>query len=189
MRAGWPASIGPIVRREVTAQALRELMRELSRTAPPGEQFQVFIVGGGTAVLSGWRTSTIDVDLYAEREEVFRDVQGIKERLRLNIEFVRPEHFVPALEDSAARHIFIDRVGSVEFYHYDPYAQLLSKLVRGFRKDLLDAEQFVRSGMVDPRRFLELVRRIPDSAYARYPNLSSRSVRAVIEDFLATVEQ
>jgi hypothetical protein len=163
-------------------------MRELDRTAPPGERFEVFILGGGTAVLAGWRASTIDVDLYAEREEVFRDVQGIKERLRLNVEFVRPEHFVPALEGSAVRHIFIDRVGTVDFYHYDPYAQLLSKIVRGFRKDLLDAEQFVRSGMVNPGRFRELVRQVPDSAYARYPNLSSSSVRAVVEEFLSTIE-
>ena len=175
------------MRRELTADALRELMRELARTAPSGEQFQVYILGGGTAVLAGWRASTIDADLYTEREEVFRDVQGIKDRLRLNVEFVRPEHFVPSLEESAKRHLFIERVGALDFYHYDPYAQLLSKIVRGFRKDLLDAGQFVRSGMVDPHRFLELIREIPDSAYARYPNLSPAAVRGAVEGFFSTV--
>ncbi|MFQ5689060.1 MAG: hypothetical protein ACE5HQ_02145, partial [Gemmatimonadota bacterium] len=110
-----------------------------------------------------------------------------KDRLRLNIEFARPEQFVPPLAGSAERHLFIDRVGSVEFYHYDPYAQLLSKIVRGFRQDLLDAEQFVTSGMVDPRRFLELVRAIPDSAYARYPNLSRDSVRAAVDEFVSKI--
>jgi len=176
------------VRGELTSDALRELMAELARTAPPGERFQVYIVGGGTAVLAGWRVSTIDADLYAEREEVFRDVQGIKERLGLNVEFARPEQFVPALAGSADRHLFIDRVGGVDFYHYDPYAQLFSKIVRGFRKDLLDAEQFVRSGMVDPRRFNDLVRQIPESAYAKYPNLSRTAILAAVGDFLATFE-
>ncbi len=139
---------GGNVRRELTRDALRELMRELARSAPAGESFRVYIVGGGTAVLAGWRAATIDADLYADRDEVFRDVQAIKDRLQLNIEFVRPEQFVPPLAGTDERHLFIDRVGSIDFFHYGPCAQLLSKIVRGFRKDLLDAEQFLRSGMV-----------------------------------------
>lgn len=162
-------------------------MEELARTAPPGQSFQVFIVGGGTAVLEGWRAATVDADLFAEGEAVFRDIQGIKDRLKLNIEFVRPEHFVPSLPGSADRHRFIERVGNVDFFHYDPYAQLLSKVVRGFRKDLIDAEHFVKSGMVEPDRFRELVRDIPEAAYARYPNLSRESVLAAVEEVLSKV--
>lgn len=172
------------MRRELTRDALRELMQELARTAPRGEAFRVYIVGGGTAVLAGWRASTIDVDLYAERDEVFRDIQGIKERLQLSIEFARPEQFVPELAGSAGRHRFIERVGNVEFYHYDPYAQLLSKIIRGFRKDMVDAAGLVESGMVDPRRFRELVQEIPDGAFARYPTLSRESVGAAVDEAL-----
>ncbi len=83
-----------MLRRELTGEALRELMGELARTAPRGGMFRVYLVGGGTAVLAGWRSATIDADLCADRDEVFRDIQGIKERLQLNIEFVRPEDFV-----------------------------------------------------------------------------------------------
>lgn len=168
---------------------MRELMKELARTAPPDGPFRVYVVGGGTAVLEGWREATIDADLYAEREEVFRDIQGIKNRLQLNIELVRPEQFVPPLPGSAERHVFIDRVGDIDFYHYDPYAQLLSKIVRGFRKDLLDAERFVNSGMVDPRRFRELVEEIPETAYARYPNLARDSVLAAVDDVLSEIRR
>ncbi|MDX1578985.1 MAG: DUF6036 family nucleotidyltransferase [Gemmatimonadota bacterium] len=176
------------MRREVTRETLRELMKELARTAPSGESFRVYLVGGGTAVLAGWRASTIDADLYAERDEVFGHIQAIKERLRLNVEFARPEHFVPALEGSPERHVFIDRVGRIEFFHYDPYAQLFSKIVRGFRKDLDDAEQFVKSGMVEPHRFRELFETIPVAAWARHPNLSRPGVSAQVESFLATLE-
>jgi len=164
-------------------------MSELARTAPRGESFRVYLVGGGTAVLSGWRPSTLDADLYAEGDEVFQDIQGIKERLNLNIEFVRPEDFVPSLTGSGERHRFITRVGGIDFYHYDPYAQLLSKVVRGFRKDLLDARQLIASGWVDPARFQQLVEAIPDSAYARYPNLSRESVLDAIRTFLADLPQ
>lgn len=160
-------------------------MRELARTAPTGERFQVYLVGGGTAVLQGWRRSTIDADVYAEREEVFQDVQGIKSRLKLNIEFARLEHFVPPLAGTDDRHVFIARVGDVDFFHYDPYAQLLSKVVRGFRKDLLDAGKLLNSGMVDPERFRELVWAIPDSEFARYPNLSRDAVREAVDDVLS----
>lgn len=163
---------------------MHELMDALARTAPPAESFRVYIVGGGTAVLAGWRSSTIDADLYAEEVGVFRDIQAIKERLELNVEFARPEQFVPALSGTLERHIFITRVKNVEFYHYDPYAQLLSKIVRGFRQDLLDALSFLESGMVDAGRFLDLVRAISESAYARYPNLSRDSVLSAVEDFL-----
>ena len=158
-------------------------MEELARTAPRRGRFRVYIVGGGTAVLSGWRPSTIDADLYSESDEVFRDVQGIKERLGLNIELARPEQFVPALAGSATRHVFVDRVGRIEFFHYDPYAQLLSKIVRGFRQDLLDARRFVASGMVDPTKFRDLVGAISASAYARYPNLSPAAVNEAVDDF------
>jgi hypothetical protein len=141
-------------------------------------------VGGGTAVYLGWRRSSIDVDLYSDRDDVFRDIQEIKERLNINIEFARPEDFVPALRGSADRHIFIETVGSIAFYHYDPYAQLLSKIVRGFQRDIDDAREFIRSELVDPRKFRSLVEALPNSAYAKYPNLSRDGVERAVEDFL-----
>ena len=179
--------MGP--RRRLTPEALRELMVELARTAPSGQPFRVYLVGGGTAVMAGWRSATLDADLYGEGQDVFRDVQGIKERLRLNVEFVRPEHFVPPLAGSADRHRFVERIGAVEFCHYDPYAQLLSKVVRGFRKDLQDARDFVRSGWVDPARFRALVEAIPEAAWTQYPTLSRSAVLAVVDAFLANLDQ
>jgi hypothetical protein len=162
-------------------------MKELACSAPGRGPYRVFFVGGGTAVLAGWRESTIDADLYSDTEQVFRDVQGIKERLQLNIEFARPEDFVPALAGSADRHVFIETIGKVSFYHYDPYAQLLSKVVRGFNRDMHDAERFVGSGMVDATRFRRLVKAIPEGAYARYPALSRKAVIEAVDDFLSGI--
>lgn len=173
------------MREEFTRERLRPLMKELARTAPRKVPYRVYLVGGGTAVSLGWRRSSIDVDLFSDRDDVFRDIQGIKERLNMNIEFARPEDFVPPLAGTGERHIFIETVGSISFYHYDPYAQLLSKVVRGFQRDRDDARQFIRSELVDPRRFRELVQAIPDSAYARYPNLSRAGVENAVASFLA----
>ena len=134
--------------------------------------------------MAGWRDSTIDADLYSDKDEIFHDVQAIKERLQLNIEFARPEDFVPALAGSESRHVFIETVGKVSFYHYDPYSQLLSKVVRGFNRDMLDASSFVASGMVDPKRFRSLVNGIPDVSYSKYPALSRRGVLEAVDEFL-----
>ena len=176
------------MRRKLTRDGLRDLMGELARTAPRGRSFRVFVVGGGTAVYVGWRPSTIDADLCSDDDSVFRDVQQIKERLGLNIEFARPEDFVPALAGSDERHVFIETVGRVSFFHYDPYAQILSKLVRGFNRDLADAEGLVTSGMVDPARLRRLVIEIPEKAYSRYPALSRKAVLEVVEEFVSGKE-
>jgi len=163
-------------------------MNELAKSAPGRGSFRVYLVGGGTAVEAGWRTATIDADLYSEDERVFRDVQRVKERLNVNIEFVRPEDFVPPLAGTDDRHVFVRTVRRVSFYHYDPYAQLLSKVVRGFDRDMTDARHFLASGMVDPERFRALVGKIPDRAYARYPALTRGAVLRAVDDFLSHAE-
>jgi uncharacterized nucleotidyltransferase DUF6036 len=161
-------------------------MKELSRSAPERGSHRVYLVGGSTALLAGFRASTVDVDLYAPDDRVFRDIQTIKERLDMNVEFARPEDFVPALPGTADRHVFIERLGRVDFYHYDPYAQTFAKVVRGFARDREDAESFVRSGMVDPERLRTLVRGVPDRAFAKYPALTKRAVIEAVDGFVAS---
>jgi hypothetical protein len=173
------------MRAELTRERLVLLMKELARTAPKRGTYRVYVVGGGTAVYLGWRRSSVDVDLYSGEDVVFREIQEIKEKLNMNIEFARPEDFVPPLEGSADRHVFISKIGPITFYHYDPYAQLFSKVVRGFQRDLDDAVEFVRSGMADLGQFRSLVAAIPDSAYALYPSLSRVEVETVVEEFIA----
>jgi len=172
------------MRNELTRDRLRALMAEIARTAPQRSTFRVFLVGGGTAVYAGWRASSVDADLYAEEDAVFRDIQGIKERLNVNVEFARPEPFVPPLRGSERRHVFVETVGRVSYFHYDPYAQVLAKVVRGFERDILDARAFLKSGMVEPARLRALVEAIPASAYAKYPNLSRAAVLQAVEAFL-----
>lgn len=172
------------MREQVTRERMVLLMKELARRAPRRGAYRVYFVGGGTAVYLGWRRSSIDVDLYSDREVVFRDIQEIKERLNINIEFARPEDFVPPLPGTAGRHVFIDTVGAITFYHYDPYAQLFSKVARGFQRDLEDAREFIRSGLVDPRKLRSLLATIPNSAFAKYPSLSRDGIENAIATFL-----
>src|SRR5580765_7706203 len=140
---------GSAVRNELTRETAHALMRELARSAPRRGSYRVYLIGGTTAVLSGWRAATVDADLYCERDDIFRDIQRIKDTFQVNVELVRPEHFVPGLAGSSERHVFVETIDRVSFYHYDPYAQVLSKVVRGLRRDMEDANHFLDSGMVD----------------------------------------
>ena len=172
------------MREATTRDRIVALMEELVKHAPRRGAYRVYLVGGGTAVYRGWRASSIDVDLYSADGVVFKDIQAIKERLNINIEFARPEDFVPPLRGSSGRHVLIETRATISFYHYDPYAQVFSKVVRGFERDLDDARQFVSHGMVDPQKLKSLVEAVPDSAYARYPNLTRTAVEAAIDDFV-----
>jgi hypothetical protein len=184
MPAAPSGAIVPM-RRKLTRASLEALMDRLARDARKGRHYRVFLVGGGTAILQGWRESTIDADLYAEHDEIFRDIQQIKEQLEINVEFARPEDFVPPLAGSGDRHVFIRSIGNVGFYHYDPYAQVLSKIVRGFARDLDDARAFLAGGMVDAETFRALVYGIPEATYAKYPALSAAAVREAVDAFLS----
>ena len=62
----------------------------------------------------------------------------------------------------------------------------MSKVDRGFQRDLDDAGEFVRSGMVDPQRLRILATAVPGSAYAKYPSLSRSEVEEAVEAFLAS---
>jgi hypothetical protein len=174
------------MREPVTRDSLHALMRALARAAPRSASGRVFLVGGGTAVWYGWRASTIDVDLHGEPERLFANIQDLKERLSINVEFARPEDFVPPLASSETRHLFIEKIGGVAFYHHDPYAQAFSKIVRGFDRDLEDAGSFVTRGLVAPARLRDLVHGIPARAYARYPALTRKAVLEVVDEFVRT---
>lgn len=172
------------MRERITRERLDLLMETLARDAPRQGHYCVYFVGGGTAVYCGWRESSIDVDMCADDEIVFRHIQKTKELLNMNIEFVRPEDFVPPLAGSDGRHVFIRTTGPISFYHYDPYAQLFSKIVRGFERDISDAHELIESGMVDAATARALITEIPDSAYARYPALSRDSVSLALQSAL-----
>jgi hypothetical protein len=176
------------MRNALTRDRLVDLMKELARTAPRKRHYNVYITGGGTAVFLGWRQSSLDVDLSSDGDEIFHDIQAVKERLALNIEFAQPNDFVPLLDGSHDRHLLIETIGNVAFYHFDPYTQVLSKIVRGFQRDLSDAREFIRSGLVDPETLQSLVDKLPATAYAQYPTLSRTAVQKAVAEFIAQVD-
>jgi hypothetical protein len=165
------------------AERLRRFLKELAGEAEVDTA--VYLTGGATAVLLGWRESTIDADILIvpEHDSLYRALPRLKEELQLNVEIASPAHFIPELPGWRERSLLIERLGRVSFYHYDPYAQALAKIERGHGKDLADVAQLIGRGLVEPERLRELFRAIEPQLH-RYPAVDPRSFRKRLDDAL-----
>lgn len=136
-------------------------------------EVSVYFTGGTTAVLMGWRDSTVDVDLRFEPEldEFFRAIPEIIEKLQMSIELAAPSDFIPPLPEWKERSQYIGREGKISFYHYDPYSQALSKIQRWHEKDILDVNAMIENGLVERDKLLSLFDQIEPNLF-RYPAIN-----------------
>ncbi|HEV7514757.1 MAG TPA: DUF6036 family nucleotidyltransferase [Thermoanaerobaculia bacterium] len=174
------------MRRLVDEARLRRFMAALGDEAE--QDVRLYFTGGATAVLLGWRASTVDVDikLDPEMDRIFRALPRLKEQLEINIELASPDHFIPELPGWQERSLFVAREGRLSFYHYDLYAQALAKIERGHSKDLDDVRQMIGKGLVDPAKLLERFAEIEPRLY-RYPAIDAASFRRAVEAVVAQV--
>lgn len=142
------------------------------------ERVNVFLTGGATAVLRGWRGSTIDIDLrmIPDNDRMLRAIPNLKERLNVNVELASPADFIPELPGWESRSEFIFQDKMVAFYHYDLYAQALSKIERFHERDVLDVEEMLRRKLIDPGRLKEMFEAIVPLLY-RFPAISPDGFR------------
>jgi hypothetical protein len=150
---------------------------------------RIYLVGGASAVLLGWRNATIDVDLkiIPESDEILRALPKLKEQLKINIELASPDDFIPPLPGWQERSEFIQQEGKLTFYHYDFYAQALAKLERRHELDHADIAQLFQSDLIKPQKLLELFSTIESELY-RYPQVDPKSFREAVENAVKRFE-
>jgi hypothetical protein len=168
------------MRPPVDQSRIRALAAELGRVAR--EPIRIYLTGGSTAVLEGWRESTIDVDMRLEPEadELLQALPALKDELGVNIELTSPPDFIPELPGWRDRSPHVFREGRVDVHHFDPYSQALSKVERGFEQDLSDVRTMIARGLVEPARLRELYDAIEPQLY-RYPAIDPPAFRAKLE--------
>lgn len=168
------------MREPADAERVRRLAAELGRVVPPGTR--MYLTGGATAVLEGWRDSTADIDVRFEPDSdaALRRISELKEELAVNVELASPLDFLPALPGWQDRSRFRLREGNLDVFDFDPYSQALSKLERGFELDMKDVRAMVEAGLVEPERLLELFAAIEPELY-RFPAVDPQSLRAAVE--------
>ncbi len=174
------------MRQPVDPSRLKAFLEALGGAA--SREVTVYLTGGATALLLGWRSSTLDVDLkiVPEDDALMRAIPRLKEELHLNVELASPDAFLPELPGWRERSPSIERIGRVTISHYDLYAQALAKLERGHAQDLDDVREMVLRGLVRPARLLELLAAIEPDLY-RFPAVDPKSFRRAVEEFLKTV--
>lgn len=171
------------MRERVTASRLLEFMRALGTEVRTNAR--VYLVGGATAVLLGWRESTVDVDLkIVPDDEVLKRIPPLKEQLKINVELASPDDFIPEVPGWQERSKFIKREGKVDFFHYDPYMQALAKIERGHKMDIDDVRQMIDRRIIDPNRLPEFFEMIASQLY-KYPAIDPRTFRKSIEEVVA----
>ena len=146
---------------------------------------RIYLTGGATAVLLGWRAATIDVDLQIipESDRLFRAIPTLKDSLEINVELASPSDFIPELSGWEQRSIFVSQEHRLSFYHYDLYAQALSKIERSHQQDLADVREMIRRKLVDPADALRHFQEIEPRLY-RYPAIDPVAFRRAVESIL-----
>ena len=163
------------------AERIHQFMRALGAEANVG--VHIYFTGGATAVLHGWRDSTIDVDIKVvpEADAVFRAIPALKERLQMNVELAAPDDFIPVREGWEDRSPFIAREGRVSFHHFDLYAQALAKIERGHAQDALDVRELFARRLVDRVQLAAYFDAIEPRLY-RYPAIDPAAFRQAVTD-------
>lgn len=166
------------------ASRIERFMRELGRAAKAPTR--VYLTGGATAVLHGWRETTIDVDikLMPDRDELLQEIPRLKRQLDLNVELAAPSDFIPLPDGWEDRSPLIRKEGKVSFHHFDPVAQALSKAERGHEQDRLDVREMIEAGLVEPAEARAQFEQMEPLLY-RFPAIDPDSFRRAVAELFS----
>lgn len=168
------------MRERADAERIHRFMQALGASAT--REGICYLTGGATAVLIGWRSATVDVDidLDPEQDELLRALPRIKDELEVNVELASPGHFIPLPDGWEQRSLPVAREGLLSFRHFDPYSQALAKLERGHTQDVEDVRAMLERGLVEPERLRAYFDEIEPELY-RFPAIEAADFRQAVE--------
>jgi hypothetical protein len=171
------------VRELADVARIRRFMQAFGAAAP--REGTCYLVGGATAVLLGWRPTTIDVDieLDPEQDELLRALPAIKDELRINVELASPRDFIPLPASWSERSPSVGREARLTFKHFDLYSQALAKLERGHTQDVEDVRIMLKRGLVEVDRLRSGFDEIEPQLY-RFPAIDPADFRRRVEEFV-----
>jgi hypothetical protein len=107
--------------------------------------------------------------------------------MTINIELASPQDFLPPLPGWRARSVFIGKQGKISFYHYDFTAQALSKLSRGFDRDINDVQAMYEQRLFSLSELRDCFEAIAPELI-RFPSLDPDVLRNRVENFIKRFE-
>lgn len=174
------------MRSDSDANKIRRFFEELGRRAKGGGR--VYITGGTSAVLIGWRLATVDIDIKLDPEPpgAFEAIRDLKELLNANVELASPDQFIPAIPGWELRSQYICSYNKVDFYHFDFYSQALSKIERGHQRDNFDVNQMLARELINKQELGKFFQQI-EPLLVRYPHINPVEFRKKVEVFIHAV--
>jgi hypothetical protein len=171
------------MRSTVDPQKIEQLMKALGREARGTGS--IYFTGGASALLMGWRSSTVDIDIRLDPEPpgIFQAIAKLKQELDINIELASPQDFLPPLPGWRERSIYIGKQGGISFYHYDFTAQALAKLSRNYNRDMDDVKAMYAQKLFSLEKLRDCFELI-ESELIRFPALEPELLKNKIEQFI-----
>lgn len=122
----------------------------------------LYLLGGGALCFLGSPRRTVDIDytlshLKTDSEKLTKMIETLAHEMRLELESVPIEEFIPLPDGSNQRHQWVGQFGMLTVYVYDPYTIALSKLARGFESDLQDVLFLLRQHIITLDRLTQYV--------------------------------
>jgi hypothetical protein len=172
------------MREQLSREKLLEFLTKLGSGAT--SKGNCYLTGGATAVLIGWRETTVDVDLKfdPEPEGVFEVIPQLKTDLKVNVELASPDDFIPEMQGWRERSKSIGQFDKVAVFHYDFISQALAKLERGHGKDLDDVKQMLARGLISKEGLARGIEEIRPRL-KRYPAIDEAQFIEKVNKFLA----
>jgi len=175
------------MRPNIDSQKIEQVMQARGREAKGSGC--IYFTGGASALLIGWRESTVDVDIRLDPEPagIFQAIAKLKQELNINIELASPYDFLPPLPRWRDRSVFISKQGEIFFYHYDFTSQALSKLSRGFDRDIKDIQAMYEQKLFSLSELGACFEAITPELI-RFPALSPDLLRTRVKNFIKRFE-
>jgi hypothetical protein len=171
------------MRRLATADRIRGFLARLGQHAP--EPATAYLTGGSTAVLLGWRDSTVDIDLklVPDSDAILRMIPPLKEELEVNVELASPDLFIPVPPGWEEHSPLEMTEGRLTVRHFDLTAQAVAKLERGHARDLDDVQTMLDRQLVSRQGVLAYLDEIEPDLY-RFPAVDPPTLRRAVERFV-----
>ena len=131
----------------------------------------LYLIGGGALCLLGSPRRTMDIDfslpISDETRNLIETMVALADEMKIELEVITLEEFIPTPSDAAQRHRYVGRFGAIDVYIYDPYTIALSKLARGLESDIQDVLFLLQNDVIEMEKLTRIVAQAIPAAWSR----------------------
>lgn len=129
---------------------LESILTILGEQVPSGSR--LFLLGGSALTLLGSPRPSLDIDFWGDDvnpNELHQIILKKAKEIKLQIDAVPIERFIPLPEGNENRNIYIGQFANLEIYVIDPYSIAFSKIDRGLFTDFDDIVFLIKNNYIN----------------------------------------